>query len=77
MIRQYSLVVFDRSNKSDFEMLQYPSLFYDGEPMVFMGEIPNLLGFGIFQCKNHTYIGYKISDFIELSENDALRISLT
>jgi hypothetical protein len=68
MIRINSLVVLDTKFKSDFDLLQYPAILYDGEAVVFLGEIPNMRGHGIFQSKNHTYIGLKIADFVEVPE---------
>lgn len=65
MLRVNSLVRLDTSRLTDLETMNYPAIFSDGTPVVFLGEIPNMQGHGIFVSKNHHFIGYKMSLFTE------------
>ena len=74
MIRLNSLVRLNTAAMTDVEAMKYPSFFHDGSVVVFMGEISNMSGYGIFLCKNHHYIGYDISLFRELNEDEVLKL---
>jgi len=65
-MRENSLVRYDTALLTDAMAFELPGEFQDGTPLVFLGEIPNMTGRGIFMSKNHRYIGYKISNFKEV-----------
>jgi hypothetical protein len=46
--------------------------FRDDMPLVFLGEIPNMPGHGVFagHRSGHLYSGYHIEQFVELPESE-------
>ncbi len=71
MLRLNSLVQLNTKEMTDRDCFDFPAFFHDGTPIVYMGEIPNKPGCGIFLCKNHHYIGYKVSLFREITDEEA------
>ena len=68
MIRVNSLVKIKPSTFTDLQLKNVPRDFYDGTQVIFMGEIPNMPGFGTFATETKIHIGYRISDFVEITE---------
>lgn len=69
-IRINSIVQYDTSGMSDRERNAIPTDFMDGTLVVYLGEIPNMRGHGIFATPTKTYIGYHICNFKEIAEYD-------
>lgn len=61
-MRQYTLVKLRSMTDSDRN--NHPSLFHDGSEVIFISEIQNKLGYGLFLTKNHTFI-YAIEYLVE------------
>lgn len=76
MLRANSLVILDTSRMTDKESMEYPTLLWEGDPLVFLGEIPNKPGYGIFMGDHHNYIGWKISLFKEVPMQEVLGIQV-
>lgn len=76
MLRVNSLVRLNTTTMSDLDTMKYPSNFHDGTKLVFLGEIPNMPGHGIFVCKNHQYVGYSMSLFEEIPVQEVLGIAV-
>lgn len=73
-IRENSLVRYKTVLLNDSLSFRLPSEFQDGTPLVYLGEIPNLPGRGIFASRNHRHIGYKITEFEEIPPEDLRKI---
>jgi len=68
-IRQYALVVFE--NYVDEEIKEQYEFSKD-MPLIYLGEIPNMLGHGIFigYQSGKIYAGYHMDSFRELGEDE-------
>jgi hypothetical protein len=68
--RPMSLVKLREGFFSAKEVVSLP--FSDDFPLVFLGEIPNMAGHGVFSGSKtgKVYSGYHIDQFVELSEDE-------
>ena len=73
-IRPNSLVQLRRGIMTDYEKRNIPAFFYDGTPVVFIGEIVNMPGHGIYACNGRKLLGYKMSLFVELNEDEVYNL---
>lgn len=68
--RELSLVRLRKKVSQSSSAKQLP--FFDDMPLVFLGEIPNMPGHGVFagHRSGRIYSGYHIEQFVELSESE-------